>query len=381
MEQKNFEFFLFENFDASDILTENNPRTYLNHSITGILSDVVNAVPFTCRYQDMCSQYTSERINNLIKIGLFRTVNDMLLLDSTVIVREDIKSIRDYLEAEITCLADKIVCKQKEIYCCVGSIKNGFDEKMNLYHLLCGAVFDGDFFDYLRENQLLITSRLHTSGVDYIITVYEKCPELSVFSNHLLCSYNRFCDGTRALQSFGDADGSRVDFYRFNCQKQLGVAVPAPKEINQIWNKASCNHNFKSYVLNELRVYDETGFCDRDCMQLFEYFGYISGNQYTVPVFRQNAKSIIQRLSNIVIDCIGIDIKKLLSDSPIMFQLYCRRHGVPKEEVANEVYHMIFGMLNEELVSRGFVQMPDFHVGEGRYLKSIELYNNESSTC
>lgn len=101
----------------------------------------------------------------------------MLLLDSTVIVREDIKSIRDCLEAEITCLADKIVCKQKEIYCCVGSIKNGFDEKMNLYHLLCGAVFDGDFFDYLRENQLLITSRLHTSGVDYIITVYEKCPE------------------------------------------------------------------------------------------------------------------------------------------------------------------------------------------------------------
>ena len=117
MEQKNFEFFLFENFDASEILTENNPRTYLNHSITGILSDVVNAVPFTCRNQDMCSQYTSERINNLIKIGLFRTVNDMLLLDSTVIVREDIKSIRDYLEAEITCLADKIVCKQKEIYC------------------------------------------------------------------------------------------------------------------------------------------------------------------------------------------------------------------------------------------------------------------------
>ena len=45
MEQKNFEFFLFENFDASEILTENNPRTYLNHSITGILSDVVNAVP------------------------------------------------------------------------------------------------------------------------------------------------------------------------------------------------------------------------------------------------------------------------------------------------------------------------------------------------
>jgi len=75
-----------------------------------------------------------------------------------------------------------------------------------------------------------------------------------------------------------------------------------------------------------------------------------------------------------VIGCIGNDIRKVLSNSPIMFQLYCRQHGVPKEEVANEVYHILFGMLNEELVSRGIVQEPNLHVGEGRYLKSIELF-------
>ena len=141
-------------------------------------------------------------------------------------------------------------------------------KKMNLYHLLCGAVFDGDFFDYLRENQLLTTSRLHTSGVDYIITVYEKCPELSVFQtiSYALTIVFVTVHGHCNLLGMQTAAGwiSTVS----TVKKQLGVAVPAPKEINQIWNKASCNHNFKSYVLNELRVYDETGFCDRDCMQL-----------------------------------------------------------------------------------------------------------------
>jgi len=40
------------------------------------------------------------------------------------------------------------------------------------------------------------------------------------------------------------------------------------------------------------------------------------------------------------------------------------------------VYHILFGMLNEELVTRGIVQNPNHIDGEGRYLKSIELYTN-----
>jgi len=90
-----------------------------------------------------------------------------------------------------------------------------------------------------------------------------------------------------------------------------------------------------------------------------------------VPVFHQSAKNVVEELTKIVIGCIGDDIKKVLSNSPIMFQLYCRQHGVPKEEVANEVYHILFGMLNEELVSRGIVQEPNLHVGEGRYLNLL----------
>ena len=373
MKKRKFDYFLFDNFDSASVPTGDNPRSYLNSSSDNILSDVVNTTPFACDYHKMCSQYTPQQINDLIHIDLFRVENDMLLLDSTVIVHEDIQSIFDCLGTEISSLADKLCEKKSEIYACVSSIENGFDEKTNLYHLLCGAVFDGSLFDYLSKHNQLVTSRFHSSGIDYIITVYEKCPELDSFSNHLLCSYNRFSDGTRALQSFGDTDGSRIDFYRFYCQKLLGAVPPVSKQLEMIWDAATCN-DYRAHILNELQIFDETGSCDENCMRLFEAFGYISGGQYAVPVFHQSAKNVVEELTKIVIGCIGDDIKKVLSNSPIMFQLYCRQHGVPKEEVANEVYHILFGMLNEELVSRGIVQEPNFHVDEGRYLKSIELF-------
>jgi len=240
---------------------------------------------------------------------------------------------------------------------------------------LCGAIFDGSFFDYLSDYQTLATSRLHPAGIDYIITVYEKCPKLDSFSHHLLCSYNRFSDGKRALQSFGDANGNRIDFYRFYCQKLLGAVPPALKYIEEIWDSLICD-NDRMHILNALQIFDETESCDENCMRLFEAFGYVSDGKYVVPVFHQSAKSVVEKLTRIVIDCIGTDMGKLLSDSPIMFQLHCRQHGVSKEEAANEVYHILFGMLNEELVSRGIVQKPNFIDGEGRYLKSIELYTS-----
>jgi len=51
----------------------------------------------------------------------------------------------------------------------------------------------------------------------------------------------------------------------------------------------------------------------------------------------------------------------------------CGKHGVSSKEITNELYHIVFGQLNELLVQSGFVCEPEFHSGEGRYLKSIEI--------
>jgi hypothetical protein len=375
VKNREFDYFLFDNFDTATVHIFDNPRNYLNKSADKILSDVVNAGVFGCSYNEMCDQYTSQQINNLIHIGLFRVERDILLLDSTVVVHEDIHNIESYLKAEISHLADELCEKKSELYACVRSVENGLDEKTNLYHLLCGAVFDGSVFDYLSNHQALATSRLHPAGIDYIITIYEKCPELDRFSNHLLCSYNRFSDGSRTLQSFGDANGNRIDFYRFYCQKMMGAVSPKFKHIEKMWD-AVAPYNDRVHILNALQAFDQNGICDEKYMRLFEAFGYIVDGKYAVPVFRKNASSIVEELTKIVVACIGMDMEKILSDSPIMSQLSCCQHGVSKKEAANEMYHILFGMLNEELVTRGIVQNPNHIDGEGRYLKSIELYTN-----
>jgi len=45
------------------------------------------------------------------------------------------------------------------------------------------------------------------------------------------------------------------------------------------------------------------------------------------------------------------------------------------DEVANEMWHQIFGYTNEYLVKCGFVQEPEYEDGQGRYLQAIYCNN------
>ena len=53
-------------------------------------------------------------------------------------------------------------------------------------------------------------------------------------------------------------------------------------------------------------------------------------------------------------------------------RLLCISHGVEVKDIANEIYHLIFGEVNELLVLSGVVATPLSIPGEGRYLKSFE---------
>lgn len=50
------------------------------------------------------------------------------------------------------------------------------------------------------------------------------------------------------------------------------------------------------------------------------------------------------------------------------------RHGANRLEIANEFYHIVFGLINEEVIARRIVEAPQYHPGEGRYLRCIELF-------
>ena len=57
-----------------------------------------------------------------------------------------------------------------------------------------------------------------------------------------------------------------------------------------------------------------------------------------------------------------------------VLEITAARHGVDHLEIANELYHIVFGAINEELAARGIVAVSQLIPGEGRRYKCIELY-------
>ena len=47
-------------------------------------------------------------------------------------------------------------------------------------------------------------------------------------------------------------------------------------------------------------------------------------------------------------------------------------HEVKVKDISNEIYHLIFGEVNELLVKNGLILEPPYYQGEGRYFKSFE---------
>lgn len=251
-------------------------------------------------------------------------------------------------------------------------IDNGFPVALNLYHILCGMVFDGCFFDYLSSNGAVATSRQHPSGLVYLSVIYENCEELQQLSDGLLCSYNRFVNAKCSLQSFGDAQGNRFDFYRFFRLMEQGALSDRFKDAESL--VLGLGDASKVRLLDEVVSLIQTGHCDPAVMSLLELFGYVRNGAVCVPVYTPEHQKYIAEIESIVEKRIGQAISDVLLDLAGSIDITAVRHGVPRPEIANELYHIVFGSINEELVTRGIVAAPQYASGEGRYFQCIELY-------
>lgn len=359
---REFEYFLFENFYADDQAHNSaNPRNFLNKDADPILNDV----SFGKAPRDQ------EFLQKLLESGVLRCNDAGFSFDCPVFLREDADVLERKVPARIQPLAELLSTALPEIQNCCRNIQNGFSTQVNLYHILCGMVFDGGFFDYLTEKGALATSRIHSSGLDYLAVIYEKCEELHAFSNRLLCSYNRFCNQECSLQTFGDSIGNRFDFYRFFRlleQNRLPAAYESAKALVQ---NAALN---KEIILHEIAAWLNGKPCSTAVMELLECFGYALNGKVSVPVFRPEHQDAIEQIEKVVEATLGNQMADLLNELACTLPITAVRHRVSRLEIANELYHLVFGSLNEELVRRGIVAAPLLTPKEGRYLRCIELY-------
>ncbi len=367
---REFEYFLFENFDADEEAANPwNPRNFLGKGTDPILSMVAEQ-ELTDR--DARSLFGPDLVQKLMDSGVLRCDHGMLAFDCPIFLKEDAAVLYRETAKRAKNLMDLLAQRIPEIRTCCRGIDNGFSPETNLYHILCGMIFDGQFFDYLSQRKAVATERKHTSGLDYLSVIYEKCQQLHCLSDGLLCSYNRFANESCSLQSFGDAKGNRLDFYRL-FRLMEGGRIPAEFQRAAALVDRERNRLDKNRIFSEVVSLVKTGTCDQNVLQLLELLGYTDCGEFCVPVFRPGHRKYIAQMEEMVENCLGDAFSKALCDLADTAAITAVRHGVNGPEIANELYHILFGMMNEELVSRGIVEAPNLRPGEGRYLKCVEL--------
>lgn len=138
-----------------------------------------------------------------------------------------------------------------------------------------------------------------------------------------------------------------------------------------------CGKLIKSIIIKNTK-YTQLTEKEKNLADFLKELEYIGINKFdnsisiNVPIFYESEKTIINDIGNIIL----LEIFPIVKDVFENFEtdvpdLTSVRHKVDIKEIAIELWHQIFGAVNEYLVKKGFVALPNNIDGEGRYLKSI----------
>lgn len=329
-------------------------------------------------------------INSFQLINAISENNNTYKINFPVFLEKDVIKMESYLSNIGKVIGDKIV-----------SLSNMLNKKLSnlecakyhskeriLYHVLCDDIFDGTAFDFFTARNIFPTSKLQPDNRNYIIVGYEDSKTIEMYSDKLLCSSNNYMSSEITFNSFGDSNGSRKDIYRFFrlTQKSLDNATMF-HNLNIAYNKiiddmnkkiaGDCGKLIKSIIIKNTK-YTQLTEKEKNLADFLKELEYIGINKFdnsisiNVPIFYESEKTIINDIGNIIL----LEIFPIVKDVFENFEtdvpdLTSVRHKVDIKEIAIELWHQIFGAVNEYLVKKGFVALPNNIDGEGRYLKSI----------
>ncbi|MCI5774171.1 MAG: hypothetical protein MR210_06365 [Erysipelotrichaceae bacterium] len=339
----------------------NNPRYVLSlDGVDHILEKVMKSKPYSITVDcfDNCSL-----VKSLIKIDVLQLKDNKLGMKVPFFVENDVDILKKLSKKVANEIASELLYHKKSISEIISHIDNGYSTERNLYHVLCGYIFDGLMFDYLEQNALVTTSCIHKTGLDYLVILYEDSNKLNAYSNKLLFSYNRLVLNNKGFVSFGDSDGNRNDFYRYYRLNELNYLS---KEKHGYINcsKEELIINFEKLANNEK--------VEKRYVDIYERFDYCKNGKIIVPIYDYQAFKIGNELYKFILPKIEHYLFDALKIIEVENQLSATLHGVRSKDIANEIYHLIFGEVNEILVGKGMVARPPYIKGEGRYFKSFE---------
>jgi len=356
-----FSKYYFENFPINTPYNFSNPRHVLSQEgADEILEKIILHGPFSLKPSDFDN---TELVDALLHIEVLQQKNKKLAIAVPFFVASDADVLKKLSKKAAHGIACELIKQKQQIRRIVKQIHNRFSPERNLYHLLGGSVFDGLMFDHLEEKGLVTTSRVHPSGLDYLVILYEEADCLNEYSNLLLCSFNRLTSDGKGFVSFGDSNGIRKDFYRYMRLKEAG-RLPE-RELKYV------RFPTEGLIDNFCKAIDGVPV-PPGYIEIFEFFGYCRGGVISVPVYDARAYDVADHLYRHVLDTTGEKIADALNLIQDERRLSAVAHEVPVKDIANEIYHLIFGEVNEILIQEGLIAAPPFSPGEGRYFSAFE---------
>ncbi|WP_234124468.1 hypothetical protein [Clostridium hydrogenum] len=338
-----------------------------------------------------------EKVKRVIdKIQLINAVeskDDAYKIKFPVFLEEDVIEMEKYINNEAKIIGDKIIEMKEVIYEKVSKLRctKNYEYKRILYHVICDQIFDGTAFEFFSERNTFCASKIQPDNRDYIIVAYEDNDLIEKHSNKLLCSSNNYRCKDFIFNSFGDSNGSRKDLFRFFklVQKSTDKASQF-NELNMSYNKLldhmnqeiaiECGKLICSIIKDKI-IYNQLSEKEKNLAKFLIELEYIDVNSQdnvlfvAIPVFYDfEISTIIKEISNIILTSIFPIVKDVFDNFKAnLLNSTVARHKVDIKEAGNEVWHQIFGAVNEYLVKEGFVEAPNNREEEGRYLKSIVI--------
>ena len=125
------------------------------------------------------------------------------------------------------------------------------------------------------------------------------------------------------------------------------------------------------YIANKSEVFSSSDLKKLAFLEEMDYLEFDDNNSVThkVPIF---SKDLVNEVSDFTLSLIDPIVTELFRDLDEKISgLLSLEHGVDYAEIGNELWHQVFGNINEYLVDTGFFTKLESKDGEGRYLKAL----------
>ncbi len=364
-----------------------------------ILYIIAKNEAFTLSTQDIAKLLNIEvkgcikGLNALKKINAITESNGRFKLNFQAYLEEDVLLLQEANKHLSRKLGEKIIELENKIVEKIKNLKHCDNTSIGilLYHIIACRTLDWQGLDYFAEKGILNISKIQPGNRDYLIIGYEENKKVREYSDKLFCCSNNTKSENIRFSSFGDDQGLRMKGMRgvlVSYQRNL-IHGSKYKEVGQAYNALLKGFNDKLVkdlgellldIANKKLCYNQFKNEDKlmiDFLKVMEYIGFKDESSIItvkIPIFEVQDKVVLNEISEMVLLHISEEVEKAFRYiAENVLQLTSIRHMVDIKDMANEIWHQIFGEINNYLMEVGFIAKPTFIEGEGHYFKALYI--------